>query len=242
MTDDPRKVVLQHLVATSELMATNMSREALALMTGDLLDMAGVNDVIEALKRTRREHQGRLTLASVVSRLPGRMSADEAWEKAMAHRIWDEDATLVLPNVILRSFPHSLWNEGDRVASRRAFIDRFATEARKADAWDVEASWGFDVQGRENAIAEARKRGLLPAPDEVTMLPSKRASGTTSREAMANHMRQTVERLRDRPKEGPSIGHYQEGEIRPTDDGLPDVTSQDRTRQDGTGRDRTDTK
>ena len=128
-------------------------------------------DVRRALKRCRLECKGRFTTADAVDRLPDRpMGADAAWDIAMRARIWDEDATLVVPRAIFQAFPFGIWGEGDKVGARMAFRDAYPAKlAAHGDA--IEVSLGLDVRRRIPAVLEAMRTGLIAEPTARRMLP-----------------------------------------------------------------------
>ena len=216
---DPREALLKRLQATAEVMGAKLSDNALVVMAADLSNHPPAH-VAEALTRCRRECSGRLALADIIKRLPGRLSADEAWEKAMAGRVWDEDATIVLPNAIMRAFPYALWDAGDKVAARRSFIDRYEREAVKPDAFEADVSFGYDAEGRAPAIEGAVRAGMLPDETGKRLLPAPAADmSEDERERIADLMRETVKRLH-RGESPPPVTDYQEGELLPSGTGL----------------------
>ena len=155
--------ILYALGITAELLGTPLSSDALSVMAGDLMEMAPTeNDVLNALVKLRREHKGRLTLAAVIDRLPNSpMGPDAAWEVAMHLGVGDEEATIVAPKAILRAFPYSLWNYGDKIAARMAFKDAFP-DALRRHGMRYHISEGNDPRGREPVILEALRGGLIP--------------------------------------------------------------------------------
>ena len=92
-------------------------------------------------------------------------TADEAWQKALEARLWDDVATIAVSNAVLRAFPFAMWTTGDKVGARRAFIDAYRREAAKPDAFDIYVSDGFDKEARTAALNEAIHAGVLPPPD-----------------------------------------------------------------------------
>ena len=164
--------ILRGLGVTAELLGTPLSTDALEVMANDLIELAETeNDVLVALMRVRREHKGRLTLAAILERLPNRpMDADAAWDIAMRSKLWDEDATIVLPQAIFCAFPFAVWNTGDKVAARMAFKANYPECARKSgDA--VEISLGSAAGEREPAIIEALRANMITADQAKAELP-----------------------------------------------------------------------
>ncbi len=158
---------------TAEAMGSRLSPEAILLMAGDL-EPYPPEEVIEAIRRCRTECK-RLTMADILDRVPSYQArkmptADEAWEKALASRMWDEDETVILPNAIFRSFPMTIWKQGDRVGARRAFIDRYNREKELPDAFETIPSYGYDPVRCASAIEDASRAGLLPRQQEQKLL------------------------------------------------------------------------
>ncbi|MCE2519846.1 MAG: hypothetical protein J4G15_08475 [Alphaproteobacteria bacterium] len=89
----PRAALVARLAATAEVIGSTLSEDALAIMeTG--LERWPAGEVAHALHRVRSECRGRLALADVLERIPAwkqsrLQSVDEAWEQALAARMWD---------------------------------------------------------------------------------------------------------------------------------------------------------
>ena len=153
------------LVYTAEAMGGRLSAPAIEMMVSDLAGCSQ-DEIFAALKRCRAECKGRLALADIIERMPSRPpTADEAWQKALEARLWDDDATIAVANAVLRAFPFAMWTTGDKVGARRAFIDAYRREAAKPDAFDIYVSDGFDREARVAALNEAVHSGVLPPPD-----------------------------------------------------------------------------
>ena len=131
-------------------------------------------DVSEALRRVMVEHKGRLSLAVIIERLDAK-GVDAAWELAVRARIWDEAATVVIPTAIIQAWPHSIWNQGDKVGARMAF--REAYPQRLAESGDeIFVSLGSSAEGRRPAIEEAIRDGVITASKANAILGLGRAS------------------------------------------------------------------
>ena len=114
--------------------------------------------------------------ADIIEQLPSQsrlsqMGPDAAWELAMHLGIGDEDATVVAPKAILRAFPYSLWNDGDKIAARMAFKDAFPEAARR-HGMRYQVSEGNDPNRREPAILEALRNGLIASGTAQHLLPN----------------------------------------------------------------------
>ena len=159
--NEKRANIVRALAETAEVCGSQLSENAQAIMA-DELDAYGFEDVTKALKRVMREHTGRLSLAAIIERLDEAkgMGVDAAWELAVRSRIWDEQATLVIPRAIIQAWPHAIWGAGDKVGARMAFKDAYPQ--RLAEMGDeVFVSLGWDAEGRQAAIEEAVRNGVI---------------------------------------------------------------------------------
>lgn len=105
----------------------------------------------------------------------GRPGADEAWAISLTSR--DEAKTVVWTQEMAEAFEvcRPVLEEGDEVGARMAFKDaynRLVTEARRDGrpiAWN--ASLGWDLDSRQEALHLAVTRNQLPAPAVAALLP-----------------------------------------------------------------------
>ena len=169
---EQRKNIARGLAITAEVCGSQLSEGAIAVMVEELATYES-EDVSEALRRVMREHTGRLSLAVIIERIDdpnAPMGADQAWAIAVEARIWDEQATLVIPTAIMQAWPHSLWNTGDKVAARMAF--KSAYQQRLAECGDeIFVSLGYDPNGRRSAIEEAVRNGVITQARAIALLP-----------------------------------------------------------------------
>ena len=112
--------------------------------------------------------------ADIIRHLPADrnpiMGADAAWEVAMRARLWDEDATIVVPKAVFMAFPLAIWNTGDKIAACMAFKDAYpAALAKYGD--EVEVSLGLHGDSRTPAIMEAVRRNLITSEMALRVLP-----------------------------------------------------------------------
>lgn len=156
--------VLKALAVTAEVCGSEISEGAAMVMADDLAQYPEAA-VLDALKRVRREHKGRLVLAAVIERIDdGRPGVEVAW--AMVPR--DERDTAVLTSEMLAALriAQPLLEAGDEVAARMAFKEAYtaSVERARADSLPVEwsASLGWDHTGRPGPLADAVRRGRLP--------------------------------------------------------------------------------
>ena len=106
----------------------------------------------------------------------GRPGADEAWAISLTSR--DEAKTVIWTEEMAQAFDvcRPVLDEGDEVGARMAFKDaynRLVTEARrdgKPLAWN--ASLGWDLDSRQEALHLAVTRNQLPAPTVAALLPA----------------------------------------------------------------------
>ncbi|MDE4918364.1 hypothetical protein ACUXAV_000406 [Cupriavidus metallidurans] len=116
-------------------------------------------------------------MAQIVGKVQsdGRPGADEAWAISLTSR--DEAKTVVWTQEMAEAFEicRPVLEEGDEVGARMAFKDaynRLVTEARrdgKPLTWN--ASLGWDLDSRQEALHLAVTRNQLPAPAVAALLP-----------------------------------------------------------------------
>lgn len=162
------ETLIKLVAVTAELLGTELSEPGLEMMLADLSAYAEP-DVGQALTRCRRECRHRLTLADIVARLPHQPPGpEEAWARAVAARLWEEQTTVVLARAIVEAFPHALWP--DRVAARMAFLEVYPGKLREygTETW---VSLGWDRPGRETAVQEAVQQGRLSLAAARRALP-----------------------------------------------------------------------
>ena len=165
--------ILQDLAVTAELCGTEMSQAAAQVMCAELSAYPETS-VLAALSRLRREHQGRLTLAAIISRLDdGRPGAEEAW--AMFPK---DEASSAVVTTEMQIAMHSAWpliQDGDRVAGRMAFKEAYERIVSQNRTNRVPVQWqptlGHDKNGREIALVDATRRGLIAPQRAMSMLP-----------------------------------------------------------------------
>ena len=173
MTDHAQDNLLKALAVTAELMGTPMSPEALAVFVEDLLAY-DTSIVLKALRRTRQEVTGRLTLAAILQRLDdGRPTPEEAWamipQSEQVSFFWTEEMAVAY------GVAAPLRAAEDEIGARISFTKQYlslVTEARstrKPIKW--RASLGSDPAGREPAIRDALKQGRIAPAYAHILLP-----------------------------------------------------------------------
>lgn len=178
MTESEQDRVLQLLVATAEIMGTELKPAALMMMVSDLAEYE-FKAVANALTRCRKELSGKLTLKAILDVLApagGWLTANEAWSRALPAA--NERNTVVWTTEARRAWFVALpmIEAGDKVGARMAFIaayDREVANAKNAGQKPQhEVSPGDDALLRDAAIQKAQTEGLLPAPVKPLALPS----------------------------------------------------------------------
>lgn len=167
------KTLLQAIAVTAELTGTQLSEAAARVFASDLAAYPE-NQVMGALTRCRKEVRGRLTLQDVIGRLDdGRPGAEEAW--AMLPK--DEASSCVWTDEMCQAWGVALplIEEGDTVAGRMAFLERYRALVMQARDASESVKWtpslGHDPHGRESALLEAAEKGRLTAQHVAKLLP-----------------------------------------------------------------------
>ena len=171
MTDTDRPEFYRLLIGVSELYDKTLSTAAQVLYW-DALKGYALDDLDAAFKaHVTTPDAGRFMPkpADLIARLPHQPPGPEqAWAWAVAAKLWDETATVVIAQAIFAAFPFALWP--DAVAARMAFKEAYPQTLREYGE-AVFVSLGHDVKGRAPVIAEAVQRGLLTADRTQQLLP-----------------------------------------------------------------------
>lgn len=167
------KALLQGIAVTAELTGTELSEPAARAMAEELARYPE-GWVVGALKRCQRELRSRMTLADVLSRLEdGRPGPEEAW--AICPR--DEAVTVVWTEEMRLAWgaAYRLIEEGDEVAARMTFRERYGLELQRAREKAQPPKWspslGHDRGSRDSVILEAVKLGRLSQEHALAILP-----------------------------------------------------------------------
>jgi len=168
------KKIIENLAVTAELCGTELSDAAAQIMCADLFQYPE-SAVLGALAKLRREHQGRLTLAAIITRLDdGRPGVEEAW--AIYPKDEADSAAVTTEMQMAMSSAYSLIEDGDRIAARMAFKESYEriVSQNRADRIPVrwEVSLGHEKAGREAALISAARKGLVGADHAMKLLPS----------------------------------------------------------------------
>lgn len=177
MTEHEQEKILQLLVATAEIMGTELKPGAVMMMVSDLAEYE-FKAVANALTRCRKELSGKLTLKAILDVLApagGWLTANEAWAKALL--ALDEANTMVWDVETRRAWfiAEELMKSGDKVGARMAFIAAYEREVNAAKSEgrrpQIEVSRGDREDLYLMALSDAQKAGLLPPPASQPALP-----------------------------------------------------------------------
>lgn len=178
LSDDDLDWLTEQIVATAELLGSDIKPTAAAMMADDLSGYPR-NILAQALRRVRTEHTGRLTPKAIIDRIDeavGRPAANEAW--ALAVNALDERKTVVWTDEMVQawSVAQSVAASGDMVGARMAFIStyerlvRAARDERRLPV--VTVSEGWDQSERAVAIENAVRLGHLSPAQATAHLPA----------------------------------------------------------------------
>lgn len=185
MSDAEMTEFMRVLHACGEYYGRTLSRDAVAMYWAGLRDLE-IGDVRAALNAHIRDAAGGQFMPKVAdirrqveAARPGdgHPGPDEAWAIAVVAR--DESASVVWTPQIAAAFLESampLLDIGDRVAARRAFIERYERELVEARRTGTSARWsaslGTDVQARAAALEHAVQAQRLTADQAAVLLPA----------------------------------------------------------------------
>ena len=169
----PSATLLEAVAVTAELCGRTFSEPAARVFVGDLAAYPEAQ-VMGALRRCRREVRGALTVQDVVSRLEdGRPGVEEAWammpQSESQSSVWTDEMAAAF------GVAAGLLEDGDKVAARMAFKERYADLVNKARESGRPPNWsaslGHDPHGRESAVKQAVENGRLTIAQAVEYCP-----------------------------------------------------------------------
>jgi len=178
LTKHDAEALLEQLYATAEVLGSEIKPAAAALMIRDLRDY-NRPEIEQALARCRSEINGRLTLASILDRMPSanaHLSANEAWSVVLESE--DEMRTIIWTDEIASAagVARPILDAGDKVGARMAFIGAYDRAVAAAKAEGKTPRWwpslGESKEQRTAAIDQGIKDGRLPAPKVEHLLPT----------------------------------------------------------------------
>lgn len=133
-----------------------------------------------------------------LTREDGHPGADEAWSIALQAR--HESATVVWTEQISDAFfvaAMPLLEEGDKIAARRAFIERYEHNLAEARKQGIDAKWivslGSNADQRATAIESAQRQGRLTADYADKFLPPPEVAAPGAMLALENGIKDAAE-------------------------------------------------
>lgn len=175
LSESQQDQLLVSLFATAEAMGQTLTKAAALLMVQDL---AGYTEpALAAALKACRQQGGRFSVDAILKRVlatDGRPEANEAW--AIALRSFDEaESVLMTPEIQQAAVAAApIFNARDKVGARMAFLAAYERLVAAARAEAQPVSWnlslGHDQQGRETAIREGQRLGLLTGPAAALLL------------------------------------------------------------------------
>ena len=169
-----KKQLIEALAVTAEITGTTMTDAAAKMMINDLI-VYPEQFIFAALTKCRREIKGRLTLADIISRIDdGRPGVEEAW--AMIPKSENETVVWTDEMAVALGVAQPLINEGDLVAARMAFKEKYNNEIQSARDQSKPVNWttslGHDPAGRESALRKAVDAGRISYQHAQKLIPS----------------------------------------------------------------------
>ena len=169
-----KKQLIKALAVTAEVTGTTMSDSAAKVMVNDLIAYPE-EFIFDALTKCRREIKGRLTLADIISRIDdGRPGVEEAW--AMIPKSESETVVWTDEMAAALGVAQPLIDEGDLVAARMAFKEKYLSEVQSSRDQSKSVSWtvslGYDQSGRMPALRKAADAGRISYQHAQKLIPS----------------------------------------------------------------------
>ena len=167
--------VIKGLTVALEVTGTPlMSDAAMKAMLAELAHYPE-ESVLVALKRCCGELRGRVTLADVLDRIPGKHpGAEEAWS-ICGGCLNNERLTVVWTEEMSQAFGVAMGLQDDTVAARMAFKEAYAARVAEARAQGRMPKWtvspGTDKDARELAIIDAVEKGRITTTYAQAVLP-----------------------------------------------------------------------
>lgn len=169
--------LLQNLAATAELMGTQLSPMALAMMAKDLQEFP-FEIIVQALGNVRK-NSGRFNLAVIVAEIENlkhddRLGVEEAW----ALYPHDEAGSAVITNEMAEAMraAQQLVDEGDMIGGRMAFKEAYNRIVKTNKANGIEPKWfptlGTCKEDRAQVLKDAVEKGRLTQDYATSLLPA----------------------------------------------------------------------
>lgn len=173
--------IAEALAVCAEVTNTQFSEAAFSTILSVLLEYK-TDDVLSALNRCIREMASKLTLASILQRMPTSLpSSDEVWGQMMA-ALEDENLTIVVPEIAQLAAgmgASALLKNGDKIGARMAFKQSYERLSLKYSDAAEEIKWvvseGYDKKHKEHMIEQAVIDGKLKNKEVKHYLPNRQS-------------------------------------------------------------------
>ncbi len=183
MHDADRSAFAELLNATAAYYDRKLTPDTIAIYWRGLADLSleAVRAAVNAHVQDAAAGQFMPKIADIrrqieVHRDDGHPGAEEAWSIALQAR--HESSSVVWTEQISAAFFQAalpLLDEGDKIAARRAFLERYERELADARKAGIVAKWvaslGSDPEQREQAIEQAVRLGRLTGEHAQRLLP-----------------------------------------------------------------------
>ena len=177
--------LLEALAGTAELMGSQLSPNALAMMARDLhaYDHKILMQALMNVRKTSRFFNLAAIIEEIEKLMPdGRLGADEAWavyphNEANSAVITDEMAAAM-------QVAYPLLLEGDNVGARMSFKEAYSRIVRQNKMNGIAQKWfpslGTDKDSRQLVIDEAVRLGRITQDHALSLLPPKQSLKITN--------------------------------------------------------------
>lgn len=200
------KKVLMAIGITADLMGDSISSELLRAFEMKLRRYPEPW-VLKALDRCSSEINGKLTLASIVTRVmesDGRPGPEEAWNMTPK----SEDESVVWTEEMAQAFGVVRFTiEDDPIAARMGFIETYKKLVREAREQALPPKWtpslGRDLRGRDGALIEAANKGRLSHEHILKLSPTIADTIATQHLSLADKMQRQALENKQRDNEPP---------------------------------------
>lgn len=184
MRDDEKRAFKALMESTAAYYDRKLVAETIGIYWRGLSDLT-IDQVRAALNAHAQDPQAGQYMPKIAdirrqieaNRNDGHPGPDEAWSIALGAR--HEGATVIWTEQIARAFfevSMPLLDEGDKIAARRAFIERYERELTQARREGIAARWqaslGADQRQRIEAVEQAQRQGRISADHARSLLPA----------------------------------------------------------------------
>lgn len=184
MRDDEKRAFKAIMESTAAYYDRKLVPETIGIYWRGLSDLT-IDQIRAALNAHAQDPQAGQYMPKIadirrqieVNRDDGHPGPDEAWSIALGAR--HEGATVIWTEQIARAFfevAMPLLDEGDKIAARKAFLERYERELTQARREGVAARWqaslGVDHRQRIEAVEQAQRQGRISADHARSLLPA----------------------------------------------------------------------